>query len=340
MTRGAAPARRALGTTGMAVSGVGFGAWAVGGGEGRFRRDDADEADAVAAIRRAVELGVNWIDTSPAYGYGRSERIVAAALAGIPAPDRPYVFTKCGVLWDEARPEEPPRLAARAQSIRRELDGSRRRLGVERIDLLQVHWPPEDGTPLEEYWGAMVGLRDEGRIGAAGLSNHDVAQLEAAEAVGHVDCLQPPFSLIARRAAADVIPWCRQHGTGVIVYSPMQSGLLSGSFSEARARSLPDSDWRKWSPDFQGADLRRNLSLADALAPVAARHGVTRAAVAVAWTLSWPGVSGAIVGARAPKQVDEWASAATLELGVDDLDEIAAAIERTGAGDGPTRPDE
>jgi aryl-alcohol dehydrogenase-like predicted oxidoreductase len=225
---------------------------------------------------------------------------------------------------------------ARPNTIRRELEDSLRRLGVERIDLYQVHWPPEDGTPVDEYWATMVELKNEGKVRAIGLSNHSVPQLEKAEKIGHVDSLQPPLSLISR-THADEIAWCARNGTGVIVYSPMHSGLLTGAFSRERVESLPPDDWRRRSPDFT-TDLGRNLELADALRPIADRHGVTQAAVAVAWTLAWPGVTGAIVGARRPDQVDGWLPAASLELTQDDLDEIAAAIERTGAGQGPVRP--
>jgi aryl-alcohol dehydrogenase-like predicted oxidoreductase len=222
-------------------------------------------------------------------------------------------------------------------SIRREVEDSLRRLGVERIDLYQMHWPADDGTRLEEYWQTLVDLRRAGKVGAIGLSNHDAGQLAEAEALGHVDTLQPPFSAIRRDAAIAELPWCHAHETGVIVYSPMQSGLLTGSFSIERARSLPDSDWRSRAADFSGQHLERNLRLADAMRPIADRNQTTVAAVAVAWTLAWPGVTGAIVGARSPSQVDDWIDAATLTLTAQDLDEIAAAIEATQAGSGPAR---
>jgi aryl-alcohol dehydrogenase-like predicted oxidoreductase len=199
-----------------------------------------------------------------------------------------------------------------------------------------MHWPAEDGTPIEDYWGALLELKAEGKVRAVGLSNHSVERLEAAEALGHVDSLQPPFSLINRAAGADVIPWCDKHQTAVIVYSPMQSGLLTGAFTAERVASLPDDDWRQHSPEFT-TRLDANLALADALIPIAKRHGTTQSAVAVAWTLSWPGVTGAIVGARRPDQIDGWIDAATVELSRDDLADLAAAIETTGAGVGPIR---
>ncbi len=327
-----------LGRTGMEITRVGFGAWAIGGGGWAFAWGDQDDAASVAAIRHAVERGVNWIDTAAVYGLGHSEEVVRTALADLPEADRPYVFTKCGLVWDPANPTAPARRVGDPASLRREVEASLRRLGVDRIDLYQVHRPAEDGTPLEVYWQTMLDLKESGKVRAVGLSNHDAKQLAAAEAIGHVGTLQPPFSPINRQAAAAELPWCAEHGTGVIVYSPMQSGLLTGKFTAERAAALPAGDWRSRSPDFTGEGLTRNLALAEALRPVADRYGVEVSAVAVAWTLAWPGVTGAIVGARSPEQVDGWLPAATLELTGDDLAEIAAAITRTGAGSGPTTP--
>jgi aryl-alcohol dehydrogenase-like predicted oxidoreductase len=327
---------RELGSTGLEITPVGLGAWAIGGGGWAGGWGDQDDERSVAAIRAAVERGVNWVDTAPIYGLGRSEEVVGRALRDIPANDRPYVFTKCGLVWNETK-QGPDNVLAPA-SIRREVQDSLRRLGVERIDLYQVHWPPTDGTPIEEYWAAMAALRDEGLVRAIGLSNHDVPALDAAERVAHVDSLQPPLSLIARDAAGDVIPWCAAHGTGVIVYSPMHSGLLSGRMTEARVAAMPADDWRHANDDFTGDGLRRNLQVVDALRPVAEKHGVPVAAVAVAWTLHVPGVTGAIVGARNPEQLDGWLPAADLALDEEDLDALAAAVERAGAGSGPARP--
>jgi aryl-alcohol dehydrogenase-like predicted oxidoreductase len=322
----------------MEVTRVGFGAWAIGGSGWVYGWGSQDDGDSVRAIRHAVERGIDWIDTAAVYGLGHSEEVVARALEGLSAGDRPFVFTKCGLVWDEADPETPPRRAGDPRSIRREIEASLRRLKVERIDLYQMHWPAEDGTPLEDYWGTLLELKAEGKARAVGLSNHTADQLEAAERLGHVDTLQPPFSAIDRETAAAELPWCADHETGVIVYSPMQSGLLTGAFTPERAAKLSDDDWRSRSPDFTGEGLRRNLALADALRPVAERHGATVAAVAVAWTLAWRGVTAAIVGARDPGQVDGWLAAASLELTPADLNEIAAAIRRTGAGSGPERP--
>jgi aryl-alcohol dehydrogenase-like predicted oxidoreductase len=292
--------------------------------------------ESVAAIHAAVEAGINWIDTAAGYGVGHSEVVVAEALAGIPEADRPLVFTKCGLLPSDNPRVDPPRRGGTPDSVRAEAEASLNRLEVERIDLLQMHWPAAEGS-LDDYWGTRVELKAEGKIRAAGLSNHDVSQLRAAEAIGHVDSLQPPFSPINRSAGSDVIPWCGEHGTGVIVYSPMQSGLLTGAFSKERVAALPDNDWRHAAPDFT-TKLEANLAVADALKPIAQRHGTTQAAVAVAWTLAWPGVTAAIVGARRPHQIAGWIDATTLALTAQDLDDIAAAIITSAAGQGPTHP--
>lgn len=329
--RGPLPTR-SLGTTGMAITCVGFGAWAAGGTEWGA----VDDAQSIRAIRHALELGVNWIDTAPIYGFGHSEEVVRRALREMPSAERPFVFSKCGLVWDESQPQAAPRRIGSAESLRGELDASLERLGVERIDLYQMHRPADD-TPLEEYWQTLLDFKKAGKIRAVALSNHSTEQLARAERLGHVDALQPPFSAIRRQAAAE-IEWCRAHATGVIVYSPMQAGLLTGAFTAQRARGLPSDDWRSRNAQFSGKALERNLALAEAFKPVAARHQCTPATVAVAWTLAWPGVSGAIVGARAPEQVDGWIGAATLTLTAADLDELAAAIERTGAGSGPSRP--
>ncbi|WHT18965.1 aldo/keto reductase [Crossiella sp. CA-258035] len=337
MTSGALPTVP-LGRTGMDITRVGFGAWAIGGAGWAYSWGAQDDADSIAAIRHAVAGGVNWIDTAAVYGLGHSEEVVAAALRDIPATERPYVFTKCGMVWDPANPATEPTAVAAPASIRREVEGSLRRLGTERIDLYQVHWPAGDGTSLEEYWQTLLDLKAEGKIRAAGLSNHSAGQLTLAEELGHVDTLQPPFSAIQRDAAAEELPWCAAHETGVIVYSPMQAGLLTGAFSRERAAALPADDWRSRSDHFTGAGLTANLALAEALRPVARRHGVSQGAVAVAWTLSWPGVTGAIVGARNPAQIDGWRPAGALELTGADLAEITEAIISTGAGSGPAQP--
>jgi aryl-alcohol dehydrogenase-like predicted oxidoreductase len=329
---------RPLGNSGLTISAVGFGAWAAGGGGWAFSWGPQDDADSLAAMRRALELGVNWIDTAAVYGLGHSETVVGRLLRGLPTTDRPLVFTKCGLVWDPGDRMAIARQVLHPDSIRRECEASLQRLGVERIDLYQFHWPDDSGVPVEDSWGEMVRLIEAGKVRCGGVSNFDVPLLERCEAVRHVDSLQPPFSLIRREAAGEVIPWCAAHDTGVICYSPMQAGLLTDTFTAERVDRLAPEDWRRRQADFHPPLIERHLALRDALRPIAGRHGTTVASVAVAWTLAWPGVSGAIVGARSPQQVDGWVQAAGLALGPDDLDEIAAATERTLAGTGPRRP--
>jgi aryl-alcohol dehydrogenase-like predicted oxidoreductase len=321
-----------LGTTDMSFSRVGLGTWAMGGLGPKMVWGPADDDESDGAIVAAIERGINWVDTAAFYGYGHSEEVLGAVLAKLPEDDRPYVSTKCGLRWGLA--EKTLRIAS-PESLRWELDESLRRLGVDHIDLYFLHWPPDDGTPLEEYWGLFADFRREGKIVAAGLSNHSAAQLEAAEAVSHVDAVQPPFSAIDRTAAGELIPWCLDHDVAVVNYAPMQSGLLSGAFSEERVKALPDNDWRKTNVNFTGEKFQENMQFADALRPIAAKHDCSVGAVAVAWTLAVPGVTSAIVGARRPSQVDLLVTAAALELDTEDLVNIAGAIESSGAGKGP-----
>jgi aryl-alcohol dehydrogenase-like predicted oxidoreductase len=330
--------RRRLGSAGPEITRVGFGAWAAGGGGWSFGWGQQADRDSIDAIQRAIGLGISWVDTAAVYGLGHSEEVVGRALAGLPDGERPLVFTKCGQAWDAERPMQPARRVLNPDSIRRECDASLRRLDLEAIDLYQFHWPDQSGVPVEESWGTILQLRAEGKVRWCGVSNFDVPLLERCERVGHVDSLQPPFSLVVRRAAAELLPWCAAHGTGVIVCSPMQSGLLTDTFSVERLAAMDGDDWRRRSPDFQAPGLARNLALRDALRPVAVRHGVSVATVAVAWVLSFEAVTGAIVGARSAAQVDGWFPAADLVLSPGDLDEIAAAVDGTGAGVGPSRP--
>jgi aryl-alcohol dehydrogenase-like predicted oxidoreductase len=283
-------------------------------------------------------LGINWIDTAAVYGLGHSEEVVGRLLRELPPSQRPLVFTKCGLTWDANNPMEMAKRILKPESIRRECEASLKRLGVERIDLYQFHWPDESGTPIEDSWGTMVKLIAEGKIRASGVSNFSVELLERCEAIRHVDSLQPIFSLISRKTAEKLLPWCKSHNTGVICYSPMQSGILTDGFSAERVAKMASDDWRRRGPEFQEPALSRNLALRDALRPIAARHGASVSSVAIAWTLAWPGLSGAIVGARTPAQVDGWIQAATLQLTQDDLAEIAAVIARTQAGARPSLP--
>ena len=327
-----------LGTTDMNITRVGFGSWASGGGGWLGGWGPQDDNESLAAMTRAIELGVNWIDTAPIYGLGHSEEVVGRFLKKVTPGDRPFVFTKCGMVFDpNDRMKEPVR-TLEPSSIRKECEASLRRLGVERIDLYQFHWPDDTGVLLESSWRTMVQLVEEGKVRAIGVSNFDVSLLRKCESIRHVDSLQPPFSMIRREVAAAEIPWCRANGTGVICYSPMQAGLLTETFSAERIKKMPPEDWRLGSANFQTPKLERNLALRDALIPIAKRHNTTVSSVALGWVLAWPGVTGAIVGARSAEQVDGWIDAATLTLNAQDLDEISLAVDRTGAGTGPTRP--
>jgi aryl-alcohol dehydrogenase-like predicted oxidoreductase len=331
------PTRR-LGRTDMELTTVGLGAWAIGGGGWAYGWGPQDDRASIEAIQHAVRRGINWVDTAAVYGYGHSEEIVGQALRELPAAERPLVFTKGGMRWDPDDPMREPRRSLHPASIRFEAEVSLRRLGVERIDLYQFHWPDETGTSVEDSWGEALRLLEEGKVRAIGVSNFDVELLERSEAVGHVDSLQPPFSLVNRSAGGTVIPWAESHGTGVIVYSPMQSGLLSGRFTADRLAAMPEDDWRRRNAEFTPPRLARNLALADWLRPIADSHEVSVGAVAIAWTLAWPGVTGAIVGARSPEQVDGWVDAARIRLSEAELDSIVAAIQATGAGQGPVGP--
>jgi aryl-alcohol dehydrogenase-like predicted oxidoreductase len=328
---------RPLGSSGLKITTVGFGSWAVGGGGWSYGWGPQDDAESIAAMRRALDLGINWIDTAAVYGLGHSEQVVGRFLRDLPASQRPFVFTKCGLIWDEKNPMLEPRRVLKPESIRRECEASLRRLGIDRIDLYQFHWPDPE-TPVEESWSEMDKLVKEGKVHAAGVSNFNTELLERCEAIRHVDSLQPPFSLINRKAAEKEIPWCEKHNAGVICYSPMQSGLLTESFTAARVSTMAEDDWRRRSAEFQEPNLSRNLGLRDGLGPIAKRHGTSVSAVAIAWTIAWPGLTGAIVGARTPAQVDGWIQAATLKLSAADLQEIATAVEHTKAGAGPHHP--
>lgn len=335
-TLGTAATTTALGKTDLEITRVGLGAWAIGGGGWQGGWGPQDDAESIATIHRAVELGVNWIDTAAAYGLGRAEEVVGRAVRGLPDGERPLLFTKSGLVWEEGG-TTVSNVGAPA-SIRRECEDSLRRLGVDVLDLLQIHWPATDGTPVEQTWSTMADLVDEGKVRYIGVSNFDVDLLEACEAVRHVDTYQPELNLLVRGAAATTLPWCEAHGTGVVVYSPMRSGLLTGRYTRERAESLPDDDWRSSHPDFQEPGLTTNLAVVDRLRTIAGELGCTLPELAVAWTLAWPAVHGAIVGARRPSQLDDWIGAAAIELDDDRLDEIAAVLDEMGAGAGPTRP--
>jgi aryl-alcohol dehydrogenase-like predicted oxidoreductase len=321
--------RRRLGSGGPELTVVGFGAWGVGG-PWKFGWGPVDDDESVAAIRHAVESGVNWVDTAAVYGLGHSEEIVGRALAPWRVGEEVYVFTKCGRNWYGKDGEVENDL--RPASIRFECEQSLRRLGVERIDLYQFHWPdPVTGTRVEDSWATMVELVEEGKVRWIGVSNFDVDLLERCEPIRRVDSAQPRLNLLDRSALEDVIPWCDRHGTGVIVYSPLASGLLSGAFDRARIEGLPEDDWRRQAAHFREPQLTANLALVERLQRIADGLGTTLPALAVTWALAQPGVVAAIVGARRPAHVDGWLPAAELDLGDADLAEIEGALEETGA---------
>lgn len=325
--------RVALGRTGMSISRVGLGTWAMGGPNPRMSWGPQDDQVSVRTIRHAVECGINWLDTAPIYGLGHAEEVVGVALRGMPESARPYVFTKCGLRWD-ARAQVTRRGAE--TSLRHELEQSLRRLGVDRVDLLQMHWPAEDGTPIEEYWDTLLRLRDEGKARAVGLSNHDVAGLVRAAAAEVPATLQPPLSALRREALAELIPWCRSHGTGVITHSTMHHGLLSGAFDADRVNRLVADDWRRGDSAFNADHLPGSLAVTAALAKAGQDLGISTAAAAVAWVLAIPGVNGAIVGARGPSQVDDWLAAGMGHgLPADQMARVADAISTERAGSGP-----
>lgn len=305
-----------LGSTGMRITRVGLGAWAIGGGDWEFGWGPQQDEQSIAAINVALELGVNWIDTAAAYGFGHSEEVVGRALRGL--PERPLVFTKCSLLEG---PGGKVLHSLKRDSIRREAEASLKRLGVDAIDLYQIHWPDPD-EDIEEGWRALAELREEGLVRHIGVSNFDVAQLRRAREVAPVETLQPEYSLIAREVEAEILPYAEREGIGVIAYSPMGSGMLTGSMTRERAESLPGSDWRSRDRRFREPRLAGHLATAARVGAVAERLGVAPGAVAVAWTLRNPAVDGAIVGMRRPDQVPELLAAASLELPEDALAQL------------------
>jgi aryl-alcohol dehydrogenase-like predicted oxidoreductase len=322
---------RRLGRDGPEISVVGFGAWAIGG-PGRAGWGPQDDQESIAALHHALDSGVNWVDTAAVYGLGHSEEIVGQVLRETTA--EALVFTKCGLNW-YGRDDREPQNDLRPESIRYELEQSLKRLGTDHVDLYQFHWPDTaTGTSVEDSWATMVELVDEGKTNWIGVSNFDVPLLRKCERIRHVDSLQPPLSLIRRATLDELLPWCVAHGTGVIAYAPMQSGLLTGTFDRERLDSLADDDWRRGNRNFQEPRFSANLALAAALEPIAERHGVSVGAVAVAWVTAQPGVTGAIVGARRPSQVDGWLPAGDLVLDREDLSDIERALRETGAGQG------
>jgi aryl-alcohol dehydrogenase-like predicted oxidoreductase len=312
---------RPLGTTGMEITPLGFGAWAIGGGDWKFGWGPQDDEASIGAIRRALELGINWIDTAAVYGFGHSETVVARALEGL--AERPYVFTKCGLVADGGN-DGGTREDLTRDSIVRECEASLRRLRVEAIDLYQIHWPTDRIEDIDEGWSAMADLKRAGKVRAIGVSNFDLAELERARAIAPVATLQPPYSLVKRDVENEILPYCAAHHIGTIVYSPMQSGMLSGAMTRERIAALPPSDWRTRSAEFIEPNLTKNLALVERLRRVGERHGRTPGEVAIAWTLRRPEVSGAIVGARSAAQIEGTIGAAAFRLSASEVAEIEA----------------
>lgn len=308
---------RRLGNTDFEITPVGFGAWAIGGGGWKFGWGPQDDEDSISTIRRALEAGINWIDTAAVYGLGHSEEVVRRALEGV--SPKPYVFTKAARVWRDGGEIYDDQSAA---GVRRQVEASLRRLGVERIDLMQFHWPRPD-EQLEEGWRTLAQLQQEGKLRHIGVSNYNVAQLERILPIAPVTSLQPPYSIIRPDVEDEILPFCAKHNIGVIVYSPMQSGLLTGSMSRERVQAMPADDWRPTNPNFQEPRLSRNLALADLLKSIGAPHGRTPGEVAIAWTLRRPEVTAAIVGARHPGQIDGIIGALEFRLSDAEIGQIA-----------------
>jgi aryl-alcohol dehydrogenase-like predicted oxidoreductase len=314
-----------LGNSDLRITRVGFGAWAIGGGGWEWAWGGQDDAESVAAIREALDCGANWIDTAAVYGLGHSEEVVAKALEGVAR--RPYVFTKCGMVWDDSGDVG---FRLKAASVRRECEASLKRLKVDAIDLYQIHWPKQ-AEDIEEGWRELARLKAEGKVRWIGVSNFDIGQLERARAIAPVASLQPPYSLLHRGVEPNILPYCREHNIGVIAYSPMASGLLTGAMTRERIAALPADDWRRRSPDYQEPRLSQHLRLVEKLRGIGRHHGLSAGATAVAWVLSNPAVNGAIVGARRPGQFREIAAAATVRLAQSEIADVSAFLTRHAA---------
>jgi aryl-alcohol dehydrogenase-like predicted oxidoreductase len=310
---------RQLGNSDLKITLVGYGAWAIGGGGWQFAWGSQDDNDSISAIHRSLDLGVNWIDTAAVYGLGHSEEVVARALKGWSGA-KPYLFTKCGMRWDA---QGKVTKSMKADSIREEVEASLQRLAVEAIDLYQVHWPPDpDSEELEEGWTALAALQKAGKVRWLGASNFSVKQMKRAKAIAPITSCQPRYSLIHREAEEEVLPFCLRENIGVIIYSPMASGLLTGAMTRERVAKFPADDWRKKAPDFNEPNLSRNLALAGVLREIGKRHGRSPGEVAIAWTLRNSAITGAIVGARNARQADGVMKAGDLRLSDKEINEI------------------
>ena len=314
----------------MYITAVGLGTWAIGG-DWQWGWGPQDDRKSIDAIHRALDLGVNWIDTAAVYGLGHSEQIVAEAIEGW-SGSRPYVFTKCGQVWDD---DGNVNRTLRADSVRKECEESLRRLRVDVIDLYQIHWPIHDPSEDREGWETLAELQREGKVRWIGLSNWNVDQMKMAQEIAPITSLQPPYSLLRPGIEDQILPYCEQEGIGVIVYSPMTSGLLSGAMTRERVANLPDTDWRKGARHFQEPELSKNLAVAEKLREIGARQGRSTAEAAIAWTLRLPAVTGAIVGARSARQVDGIVAAAEYRLGEDEISELTIAACHPAASQRP-----
>jgi aryl-alcohol dehydrogenase-like predicted oxidoreductase len=311
---------RILGNSEMHISRIGLGAWAIGGDGYEWGWGPQDDEDSIRTIHAALDQGINWIDTAPAYGLGRSERVVGQAIKGM--SQKPWVFTKCGYVWGEDR---IMRSTLKADSVRQEVEDSLRRLQVETIDLLQIHWPNPE-REIEEGWHTLAELQKAGKIRYIGVSNFNVAQMERCAAIAPITSLQPPYSIVVPDVETEILPYCARKNIGTIIYSPLQSGLLTGKMTRERIQNLPDSDFRKTDEHFVEPLLSRNLRVVEVLRQIAERHQVTIAEIAIAWTLRNPDVTAAIVGARRPDQIGGVIGAVNIELGDDDLEAIRAVM--------------
>ncbi len=309
-----------LGTTDMSLTRIGFGSWAVGGGKWIAGWGAQDDTQSIAAIHKALDLGINWIDTAAVYGLGHSEEVVARALKG--RAHKPYVFTKCSTVWNDQR-ELSQNL--KAESLRREVENSLRRLQTDVIDLYQIHWPSPD-PDIEEGWSTLAKFKEEGKVRYIGVSNFSVEQMERAMKVAPISSLQPPYSLIRHRIEQEILPFCQKQSIGVIVYSPMQSGLLTGAITPERVKKFPEDDWRKRDQEFQEPRLSRTLQLVDLLREIGKEYGTSPGEVAIAWTLHHPAVTAAIVGARSPDQVERNMGAVDLQLSQEEIERIETFV--------------
>lgn len=306
--------KRQLGNSDLQLSPIGFGAWAIGGGDWAFSWGPQDDNDSIAAIHKAIDLGVNWIDTAAVYGLGHSEEVVGKAIKS--ASQKPYVFTKCAMVWDEKR-----EITNSLKQIRREVEESLHRLQVEVIDLYQIHWPKPD-EDLEEGWTAMADLQREGKVRWIGVSNFNVSQMERAAKIAPITSNQPPYSMINRAVEAEILPYCQKNNIGVINYAPMHSGLLTGAMSKERVAAFPEDDFRRRAKNYQEPQLSRNLAIADFLKSIASRHNVTAGVIAIVWTLHHHAITAAIVGGRNAKQVEGVAPALDFRLSEAEFNEI------------------